>query len=169
MIKTSKGTIHYEIHGEGHPIVILHPLAMDYRAMKYWMEPIFENPKLALNQYQRIYVDLPAHGHSQLTAEVKTSDDLLVSLLEFIQMLLPNRSFSLAGMSFGGYMAQGVMSKMSHQVMQSVATKTTSLFLRNSLAQRTRFSTKRGTCFRLISVNWFNKWFWNGSIEAIVG
>lgn len=77
--KVNKGSIHYEIQGEGLPIVILHALGTDYRSMKAWVEPIFDN----LKGYQRVYVDLPAHGGSMIDERVTSTDDMLENLLEF--------------------------------------------------------------------------------------
>ncbi|MGC5326156.1 alpha/beta fold hydrolase [Brevibacillus sp. SYSU BS000544] len=105
--------IYYEIYGEGKPLVIFHPLATDHRAMKGWMEPIFEQ----VTGWQRIYVDLPAHGKSGLGLDVTTSDDFVAIFVEFLESLLgKTRRFSLVGQSFGGYIAQGIFSKMKEQV-----------------------------------------------------
>ncbi len=81
-VQTSKGSIHYEVHGEGHPIVILHALAMDHRAMQAWIEPIFNTRSLELANYRRIYIDLPAHGQSEIHEAITTSDELLASILD---------------------------------------------------------------------------------------
>jgi len=109
--KVSKGTIHYEIQGEGFPIVILHAMGTDYRSMKAWLEPIFDN----LEGYQRVYVDLPAHGGSMIDESVTSTDDMLENLLEFIDAALENKEFLLIGSSFGGYLAQGILHKRRNQ------------------------------------------------------
>lgn len=111
-VQLTNGSVHYEICGEGHPVMILHALALDHRSMKAWMEPVFEQHK----GYKRIYVDIPAHGHSKIADGVKTSDELLVILLEFIDAVLSGQRFSLVGMSFGGYLAQGIMDKKHSQI-----------------------------------------------------
>lgn len=105
--KVNKGSIHYEIQGEGLPIVILHALGTDYRSMKAWVEPIFDN----LKGYQRVYVDLPAHGGSMIDERVTSTDDMLENLLEFIDVILEHKEFLLIGSSFGGYLAQGILHK----------------------------------------------------------
>lgn len=111
--KMINSTIHCKIYGEGKPLVIFHPLAMDHRAMKAWMEPIFEQ----LPGWRRIYVDLPAHGKSDIGQQVTTSDDFVAILVEFLQSLFGKTDrFSLVGMSFGGYMAQGIFTQMNAQI-----------------------------------------------------
>ncbi|ERN53824.1 alpha/beta hydrolase [Alkalihalophilus marmarensis] len=101
----SKGTIHYKEEGEGTPILILHPLGTDYRSMYLWLEPLFKRS----TGFQRIYIDLPGHGKSIASHHIKTTDDMLQNILEFINMKLGNQLFSLIGCSFGGYIAQGIL------------------------------------------------------------
>ncbi|MFP3389796.1 alpha/beta fold hydrolase [Brevibacillus sp. SIMBA_040] len=104
--------IHYEICGNGYPLVILHGLGTDHRSMKAWVEPLFEKR----SGWQRIYMDLPAHGHSSTPDWVKTSDDLLELLLHCIDTLLHDQHFSLIGKSFGGYLAQGILAKRAQLI-----------------------------------------------------
>ncbi|WP_108671678.1 alpha/beta fold hydrolase [Peribacillus acanthi] len=103
--KVSKGSIYYEVYGEGLPLLILHAMGTDHRSMKAWMESIFEKEQA----FQRIYIDVPAHGKSMIDATVNSSTDMLENLLEFIDLIIPNQEFALLGMSFGGYLAQGIM------------------------------------------------------------
>lgn len=101
----AKGTINYETYGDGFSLLILHSMGTDHRSMKAWMEPIFND----LHGFQRIYIDLPAHGHSLIDETVQSSDDMLLNLLDFIEKTIPNQIFSLIGFSFGGYLAQGIL------------------------------------------------------------
>lgn len=103
--KVRKGTIFYESIGEGFPIVFLHSMGTDHRSMKAWAEPIFENMK----DFKRIYVDIPAHGLSNIEASLQSTDDILSNILEFIDELFPYEGFLLVGHSYGGYLAQGIM------------------------------------------------------------
>ncbi|MFB6366069.1 alpha/beta fold hydrolase [Paenibacillus elgii] len=97
--------LYYETRGDGYPLIVLHALATDHRSMMTWMEPLFERRP----GWKRIYVDIPAHGRSPVEPWMKTSDDLLSVLLDGIRPILPeNERFALMGMSFGGYMAQGI-------------------------------------------------------------
>lgn len=44
--KVSYGRIHYKIIGEGKPLVILHSMGTDHRAMQAWLEPLFNEVPL---------------------------------------------------------------------------------------------------------------------------
>jgi pimeloyl-ACP methyl ester carboxylesterase len=103
--KVSKGTIYYESIGEGLPLIFLHSMGTDHTSMKAWAEPIFENRK----EFKRIYVDIPAHGHSHIEASLRSTDDILSNILDFIDDLFPYEGFLLVGHSYGGYLAQGIM------------------------------------------------------------
>jgi len=95
--KVTRGTISYDIRGEGFPMIILHAMGTDNRSMKAWIEPVFDN----LPGCQRIYVDLPAHGGSVIDESVTSTDDMLENLLEFIDTALESQEFLLNGSSFG--------------------------------------------------------------------
>lgn len=41
-ISVKEGTIHFDVIGEGMPIIVLHPLGTDHRSMINWLEPVFE-------------------------------------------------------------------------------------------------------------------------------
>jgi pimeloyl-ACP methyl ester carboxylesterase len=109
--KVSKGIIHYEVYGEGFPILVFHAMGTDHRSMKTWLEPVFEK----LEGYQRYYIDLPAHGRSEINHNVHSTDDILENLLDFIDAIIGNKRFSLIGSSFGGYLAQGILHHRSSQ------------------------------------------------------
>jgi pimeloyl-ACP methyl ester carboxylesterase len=102
---SKKETIYYESFGEGFPIIFLHSMGTDHRSMKAWAEPIFENMK----DFKRVYVDIPAHGLSNIVVGLQTTDDILSNILDFIDELFPYEGFLLVGHSYGGYLAQGIM------------------------------------------------------------
>lgn len=104
--------IHYEIAGEGHPLIILHAMGTDHRSMKAWMEPVFAGQP----GWQRIYIDLPAHGKSGIDHTIKTTEDMLSILLEFIDSILHGQHFALIAKSFGGYVAQGIFGKRTSNI-----------------------------------------------------
>jgi pimeloyl-ACP methyl ester carboxylesterase len=110
--KVKMGSIFYEVIGDGTPLLILHSMGTDHRSMKAWIEPIFKH----INGYQRIYIDLPAHGKSVIDENLKSTDDMLVNILDFIDTVIPNKTFSLIGFSFGGYLAQGILHYRSKQI-----------------------------------------------------
>lgn len=87
-----------------HPILFLHALAFDLQSMRDYMEPLFaDHPG-----WQRIYVDLPGMGETRVADWIQSSDDILKVLLEFIDRVIPNQRFVLAGISCGGDLAGSV-------------------------------------------------------------
>ncbi|MCM3163324.1 alpha/beta fold hydrolase [Metabacillus litoralis] len=102
----------YETYGEGHPILILHAMGTDHRSMTAWIEPIFHNMK----GFQRIYIDIPAHGKSKIGKSLKSTQDFLDMILSFIETELKVHTFSLVGHSYGGYLAQGIFSRKRDSV-----------------------------------------------------
>ncbi len=104
--------IYYEIIGEGKPIVMIHGGGPDHRLMKGGMEHIFETE----NNYKRIYFDLPGMGASTVSDWIISSDDMLSVVMEFINFVIPEGTFLLAGESYGGYLSRGVISKLSSRI-----------------------------------------------------
>jgi len=98
-------TIHYETRGSGRPILMLHGFTLDHRAMLGCMEPLFATR----NGWQRIYLDLPGMGKTPAKPWVTSSDQMLDVVLQFVDATVPNQHFVLAGESYGGYLARGVV------------------------------------------------------------
>ncbi|MBS4175055.1 alpha/beta hydrolase [Bacillus sp. FJAT-49736] len=97
----------YDIKGKGQPLIILHAMGTDHRSMAAWIEPLFDS----IDGWQRVYIDIPAHGNSNKVNDIKSTQDMLNLILAFISSTFHNRSFALLGHSFGGYLAQGIMSE----------------------------------------------------------
>jgi pimeloyl-ACP methyl ester carboxylesterase len=108
----SSASIHYEEYGEGKPILVFHALSLDLVSMRNVMEPLFTERA----GWRRIYVDLPGMGGSPAEDWMKSSDDVLSVILEFIENVIPAERFVLAGMSYGGYIARGVAFKQIDRV-----------------------------------------------------
>ncbi len=105
-------SINYEIVGSGKPIVMIHGYYVDHRIMAGCMEPVFDDKK----GYKRIYIDLPGMGKSESAEWIKSSDDILDILVNFIEKIIPSGNFLVAGQSYGGYLARGVVHRMSDRV-----------------------------------------------------
>ena len=99
--------IYYEIYGEGLPLLMIHGFAPDHRLMKGCMESIFTNRK----HYRRIYFDLPGMGKTKAPEWLKSSDQMLDIILEFIDKIIPNQKFIIASESYGCYLARGILLK----------------------------------------------------------
>ena len=102
--------IDYEIIGVGAPILFLHGWGMDKRIMTGCFEPIFDN----LNNFRRIYIDLPGMGMST-TGDVTCSDDMLEILHSFTEEIVGEK-FIIAGESYGGYLARGLVKQYPEMV-----------------------------------------------------
>lgn len=98
-------TVHYEIYGEGQPILMLHGWPVDHTYMMRAFEPIFDD----LEGWKRIYLDLPGMGKTSGADWIKTHDDMLKVVLDFIDQVLTDNQFNLIGLSYGGYLAQGII------------------------------------------------------------
>lgn len=83
----------------------IHGNGPDHRMMLACMEPLFS----AKDQYRRIYIDLPGMGLSPGAEWIRSSDDMLRALKMMIEALTPGERFILAGQSYGGYLARGLL------------------------------------------------------------
>ncbi|MCP3940701.1 MAG: alpha/beta hydrolase [Desulfobacteraceae bacterium] len=101
--------IFYEIIGQGFPVINIHGYGIDHCSMKASLEPLFADR----NGFQRIYFDLPGMGRSGANPRILNSDDMLEVVMQFIDYLLPREQpFILTGLSYGGYLARGILHKM---------------------------------------------------------
>ena len=107
------GKLHYEMIGEGKPVLMLHGMTCDLNMMKGCMEPIFTGD--TLEKYQRIYVDLPGMGQSVFPLDCASADRILEVLEAFIRDTVQG-DFLLAGESYGGYLARGILSKLCDRI-----------------------------------------------------
>ena len=103
--------LHYHCVGNGKPFFMLHGLACDSSLMQGCMEPLFEST----DEYQRIYIDLPGMGQSCSALEFASSDKILEVILSFIDYITDG-SFLIAGESYGGYLARGVLAKLASRI-----------------------------------------------------
>jgi pimeloyl-ACP methyl ester carboxylesterase len=99
-------TIYFEVYGSGIPIIMIHGWSPDHRLMKGCMEPIFQSID---TPWQRIYFDLPGMGKTPGRPWLRGTDQMLSLALEFIDGVIPNQHFVIAGESYGGYLARGVI------------------------------------------------------------
>ncbi|HEV8191301.1 MAG TPA: alpha/beta hydrolase [Ktedonobacterales bacterium] len=98
-------TIFYEARGAGRPIVMLPGQPSDHGVMLRFMEPIFTQR----DGWLRLYPDLPGTGRSPGADRLATPDRMLDALLAFIDKVIPGQRFVLAGLSYGGYLARGLV------------------------------------------------------------
>jgi len=91
---------------------MIHGYFVDHRLMAGCMEPVFRNK----DGFHRIYVDLPGMGKTKGERWIANSDRMLDVLVEFVEKVIPRDNFLLAGESYGGYMARGIIHKMADRV-----------------------------------------------------
>jgi pimeloyl-ACP methyl ester carboxylesterase len=99
--------VFYEAYGAGRPIVMLPGRPSDHRVMLRLMEPLFARR----NGWLRLYPDLPGTGRTPALDRLATHDDMLAVVLAFIDTVIPDQRFVLAGLSCGGYLARGVVTQ----------------------------------------------------------
>lgn len=99
--------IYYETRGEGRPVLMIHGYGIDHHVMVGCMEPIFKDRP----GYRRVYFDLPGMGRSGAAGWLKSSDQLLDIIIKFCRKILPGSTFLVAGESYGGYLARGLVYK----------------------------------------------------------
>lgn len=97
--------VYYEEYGTGIPLLMLHGGPADHRQMVGDMEPLFQNR----SGWRRIYPDLPGMGKTPAPEWLTNQDQVLEIVIEFMQTVAPNQRFVVAGLSYGGYLARGLV------------------------------------------------------------
>lgn len=123
--------VYYEEYGTGIPLLMLHGSPVDHRWMAAHMEPIFQSRTGVA--WRRIYPDLPGMGKTPGAAWITNQDHILEVMTEFMQTIAPNQRFVVAGLSYGGYLARGMVYQIGHMLdgvllwIPQVETNTTKL------------------------------------------
>lgn len=105
-------TLHYEVYGAGRPMVMIHGYGPDHWIMTGCMEPIFRERA----GWQRIYFDLPGMGQTHAPEWLTNADQMLQVIQEFIDRTIPGQSYAVAGESYGGYLARGLVKRQPERV-----------------------------------------------------
>jgi pimeloyl-ACP methyl ester carboxylesterase len=105
--------VHYVEYGTGVPVVALHGWAVDHHYMEAVLEPVFT----AHPGYRRIYVDSPGMGRTPAPEQIDSTADMLEVILAFIDGVIGDEPFLLAGHSHGGYLARAVVNRRPGQVL----------------------------------------------------
>lgn len=111
-LSVSKSEINYEIMGEGRPIILFSGFMNDMTVMIKTMEPIFENK----TNWKRIYVDHLGVGDTLIGEDVKTVNDVLDTMLEFVDKVVGDENFVVCGYSFGGFLSRYILDKRFDKV-----------------------------------------------------
>jgi len=100
-----KITVHYETFGEGKPIIMIHGWDADHRQAVDHFEPVFSQR----DGWKRIYPDSPGMGKTRGENWITSSDHMLDVMTQFIDHVIPEQRFALAGISYGGYLSRGLV------------------------------------------------------------
>lgn len=110
--RLQRTTVHYETLGQGRPVFMLHPWMANRRVMQRTFEPIFGSR----NGWKRIYLDLPGMGKTAGEKWITSEDQVLEIVSEFVDHVVAGERFVVTGMSYGGYLAQGLIRRRSELI-----------------------------------------------------
>jgi pimeloyl-ACP methyl ester carboxylesterase len=109
---SERNTISLEEFGSGLAFFGLHGMPLDHRHMVREYEPLFANR----DGWRRIYPDLPGMGQTSAADWITCQDQILEILLAFIDTVAPEQRFIVAGTSYGGYLARGLIYQRGDQI-----------------------------------------------------
>ena len=98
-------TVHYEVIGNGKPLIILPGWGLNTRISAYQVEPCFKQRE----GWKRIYIDPPGHGKTPGADWITNLDEMLEVVLACIDKLTNEQNFGLVGISLGAYLARGIL------------------------------------------------------------
>jgi pimeloyl-ACP methyl ester carboxylesterase len=105
-------TFSYDDIGSGRPLLVLHGWPLDHRHVAADMEPLFAER----SGWRRIYPDLPGFGRTAAREWLASQDQMLDLVGEFLDAVAPGERFALAGTSWGGYLARGLVRKRAEDM-----------------------------------------------------
>src|SRR5829696_7411565 len=105
-------TVHYEVFGEGRPIILLPGWGMNVALTSHDIEPYFHQRE----GWKRIYIDPPGHGKTPGKVWITNQDKILEVILACIDKLTAGQRFCMIGISLGAYLARGVILNRSEFV-----------------------------------------------------
>ena len=106
--------VHYVEHGPRdaeRTLVLLHGFTPDHRLMTGAFEPVLAGR----GGWRRIYLDLPGMGLTKAPWHIASTDDVYSVVLEAVQELVAGQ-YAVAGESYGGYLARGLVAEHRRRV-----------------------------------------------------
>jgi pimeloyl-ACP methyl ester carboxylesterase len=105
-------SFYYEEAGSGRPILMLHGRPLDHRSIQRDMEPLFATRP----GWRRIYPDLPGMGKTRAADWITNVDEILDLVIAFVDAVAPGQRFVVAGQSYGGRLARGLVHHRGKQI-----------------------------------------------------
>jgi pimeloyl-ACP methyl ester carboxylesterase len=102
----------FDIVGDGAPILLIHGWQGDHRYMAADLEPVFASAE----GWRRIYVDLPGHGQTPAPSWLESQTQMVSVLTGFVDAILGDETFAVAGNSYGGYLTLGMVRAMPERL-----------------------------------------------------
>jgi pimeloyl-ACP methyl ester carboxylesterase len=99
--------VHYVEHGPRdaeRTMVALHGFTPDHRLMTGAFEPVLADR----GGWRRLYLDLPGMGLTKAPGHIASTDDVYSVVLQVIEELVDGE-YAVAGESYGGYLARGLV------------------------------------------------------------
>src|SRR5205807_1382516 len=96
----------------GRAIVMWSGRRSDHSIMLRFMGRLFTQR----DGWLRLYPDLPGTGRTPGVDRLATHDQMLDAVLAFIDQVIPAQRFVLAGLSYGGYLARGVVYRRAESI-----------------------------------------------------
>ena len=106
--------VHYVEHGSvdaEHTLVLLHGFTPDHRLMTGCFEPALSGR----DGWRRLYLDLPGMGQTEAPRHIASTDDVYAVVRAAVDVLVP-ASYAVAGESYGGYLARGLVAEHGPRV-----------------------------------------------------
>lgn len=104
--------VHYQERGSGTPILMLHAREADHRQVLADMEPLFADRP----GWRRLYPDLPGMGRTPGAEWIAHQDRVLDVVTGFLEAVVPGQRFVVAGTSYGGYLALGLVHRLGAMI-----------------------------------------------------
>ncbi len=104
--------VHYVEHGTGRPVLVLHGAGVDHREA----EACFEQALDGVAGLRRVYPDLPGMGRTTAPETLRSAEDVLDTLLSFVDEVMGGTAHLLIGHSAGAYYAQAMAERRPAQV-----------------------------------------------------
>src|SRR3954451_22142777 len=111
-VRAGEVLVHYEEHGTGRPVLVLHGAGVDHREAEACFEPALDG----VAGLRRVYPDLPGMGRTVAPQTLRSADDVLDTLVDFADEVTGGTPYLLIGHSAGGYYAQAMAARRPAQV-----------------------------------------------------